>query len=99
MKKIGVEDIIGLVKTDDITNSVELKKSIYYDAKKHDCNTCKEKEDLKNQLILANAWIKMVENIHEDCSIEDYLYNKYPQTYQKELNQQIQISKEELDSI
>ena len=29
-KKVGVEDIIGIVKTDEATNSVELKKQIIY---------------------------------------------------------------------
>ena len=28
-KKVNVEDIIGLIKTDESTNSVELKKELY----------------------------------------------------------------------
>ncbi|WP_406531519.1 AbrB/MazE/SpoVT family DNA-binding domain-containing protein [Methanobrevibacter sp.] len=28
-KKVSVDDIIGLIKTDELTNSVELKKELY----------------------------------------------------------------------
>ena len=32
-KKIELEDMIGIVKTDEVTNSVELKKEVYTDTK------------------------------------------------------------------
>ena len=54
-----------------------------------------ENKDLREQLILANAFIKMIENCYEDASIEDILYMKYGE-FQEELHLQIAIAKEEL---
>lgn len=55
-----------------------------------------ENKDLREQLILANAFIKMIENCYEDASIEDILYMKYGE-FQKELHLQMAIAKEELE--
>ena len=55
-----------------------------------------ENKDLREQIILANAFIKMIENCYEDASIEDILYMKYGE-FQKELHLQMAIAKEELE--
>lgn len=56
----------------------------------------KENKDLREQLILANAFIKMIENCYEDANIEDILYMKYGE-FQEELHLQMAIAKEELE--
>ena len=59
----------------------------------------KEKEDYKDQLILANAFIKCIENNYEDMSIEDIiLYNcgNDDEKYRKEFDLQYAIAREEM---
>lgn len=57
---------------------------------------CDENQKLKEQLILANAFIKMIENCYEDMTIEDILYEKYGE-FQDELHLQMAIAKEEIE--
>lgn len=81
---------------EDVIIDYETEKSYdFYEVGKLLNELAEENKDLREQLILANAFIKMIENCYEDASIEDILYMKYGE-FQEELHLQMAIAKEEL---